>query len=239
GLGPQDPGTGNYVLKANSQTAFPSAALDERQRETTDYGILSYLRSDGARDTQVSLFGRFSSLFFTPGANVGGILYGGNAQTAYKRDVAYGVQAEGAWHLGDAHTLRFGLLYQADDILSRTSSEVLPTAAGGPGSLNPNALCADPDQVCQISDLPVTIADNGSKHAWAYGLYAQDEWKIFPSLTLNYGVRYDQYGAFDAENQLSPRVNAVWTATDTTTVHAGFARYFSPPPIELVAATDI
>src|SRR5262249_3494853 len=133
----------------------------------------------------------------------------------------------------------FGLLYQADDILSRTSSQVLATAAGGPGSLNPNALCADPDQVCQVSDLPPTIGDNGSKHAWAYGLYVQDEWKIFPSLTLNYGVRYDQYGAFDAENQLSPRVNAVWNATETTTVHAGFARYFSPPPIELVASTDI
>lgn len=31
----------------------------------------------------------------------------------------------------------------------------------------------------------------------------------------------------------------VWTPTDTTTVHAGFSRYFSPPPIELVATTDI
>jgi len=239
GLGPQDPGTGNYVLQANGQAAFPSTALDERQREATDYGILSYLRSDGALDTQVSLFGRFSSLFFTPGANVGDILYGGNAQTAYKRDVAYGVQAEGAWHVGDVHTVRFGLLYQADDILSRTSSQVLSTAAGGPANPNPNPLCADSAQVCQVSDVPVTIADNGSKHAWAYGLYVQDEWKIFPSLTLNYGVRYDQYGAFDSENQFSPRVNAVWTPTDTTTMHAGFARYFSPPPIELVAATDI
>src|SRR5579862_2076866 len=178
GLGPQDLGSGNYVLQANGQTAFPSAALDERQREATDYGILSYLRSDGALDTQVSLFGRFSSLFFTPGANVGDILYGGNAQTAYKRDVAYGVQAEGAWHLGDVHTLRFGLLYQADDILSRTASQVLPTAAGGPANPNPNPLCADPAQVCQISTIPVAIADNGSKHAWAYGLYVQDEWKI-------------------------------------------------------------
>jgi len=28
GLGPQDPGTGNYVLQANGQAAFPSTALD-------------------------------------------------------------------------------------------------------------------------------------------------------------------------------------------------------------------
>ncbi|MGZ5927352.1 MAG: TonB-dependent receptor, partial [Rhizomicrobium sp.] len=219
GLGPQDPASGDFVLQANGQTAFPSAALDERQREATDYGILSYLRSDGNLDTQVSLFGRFSSLFFTPGANAGDILYDGLAQTAYKRDVAYGVQAEGAWHLGDTHTVRFGLLYQADDILSTTSSLVLPTAAGGAGISNPNPLCTDPAQTCQVSDVPRAIADNGSKHAWAYGVYVQDEWKIFPKLTLNYGVRYDQYAAFDAENQISPRANLVWTPTETTTVH--------------------
>ena len=109
GLGPLSADSGDYVLKANGQTAFPSSQLDERQREITDYGILSYLRSDGQLDSQVSVFGRYSSLFFTPGANVGDILYDGLAQTAYKRDEAYGVQAESAWHLGDSHTVRFGL----------------------------------------------------------------------------------------------------------------------------------
>ena len=61
----------------------------------------------------------------------------------------------------------------------------------------------------------------------------QDEWKIIPSLTLNYGLRYDQYQAFDAENQISPRANLVWNPTDTTTVHVGYARYFSPPQSNL------
>ena len=46
GLGPLDPGgSGNFVLNANGVTALPSQALDERQREITHYGILSYLRS--------------------------------------------------------------------------------------------------------------------------------------------------------------------------------------------------
>ena len=36
--------------------------------------------------------------------------YDGNAQTAYKRDVAYGLQAEGAWHVGSRYFIRFGLL---------------------------------------------------------------------------------------------------------------------------------
>lgn len=239
GLGPQDPGSGNFLLNANGTTGFPSANLDERQREITHYGILSYLHSMGSLDYQVSAFGRYSSLFFTPGNNVGDILYNGLAQTAYKRDVAYGLQAEGAWRAFTGHTIRFGVLYQADDTLSRTSSQVLATAPGDITNPNPNPLCIDPDQTCQTSAAPLTIADNGSKHGYNYGFYAQDEWAVTDNFTVNYGLRYDAFSAFDAENQLSPRINGVWKPTDTTTIHAGYARYFSPPPFELVASQDV
>ncbi len=242
GLGPLDPGgSGNYLLQANGQTQFPGENLDERQREITHYATLSYLRSSGAVDWQASVFGRYSSLFYTPGSTVGGnnlgdLLYNGISQTAYKRDTAYGTQDEGAWHLGD-HTVRFGVLYEADDLINRTSSLVLPTAAGGPA--NPNPLCTDPTQTCQTSDTPLNIPDNSTKHAWSFSTYLQDEWKLGQKLTVNYGLRYDQYGAYSRGDQLSPRLNAVWTPWDGTVVHAGYSRYFSPPPIELVSNTDI
>jgi outer membrane receptor protein involved in Fe transport len=239
GLGPLNPDSGDFVLNANGATSFPSQNLDERQREITHYGMLSYLHSAGSLDYQISAFGRYSSLFFTPGNNVGDILYNGLAQTAYKRDVSYGLQAEGAWHAFTGHTIRFGVLYQADDTLSRTSSRVLSTDSGGPGSPNPNPLCTDPTQTCQTSAVPLTIADNGSKHGYNYGFYAQDEWAITDKVTINYGLRYDAFHAFDSENQLSPRINGVWKPTDTTTIHAGYARYFTPPPFELVASPDI
>jgi outer membrane receptor protein involved in Fe transport len=239
GLGPQDAGSGNFVLNANGASAYPSQLLDERQREITHYGIVSYLRSAGDVDFQVSFFGRYSSLFYTPGNNVGDVLFNGLAQTAYKRDVAYGTQAEGAWHAGSGHTVRFGLFFQADDTLSRTSSLVLATAPGGAGNPNTNPLCTDPAQTCQTSAAPITIADNGSKHGTSYSLYAQDEWDIGDDVTINYGLRYDAFAAYDKENQLSPRVNGVWKPTDTTTIHAGYARYFSPPPFELVASSAV
>lgn len=217
GLGPDG------ILTANGQFLFSSADLNEVQREITHYGIVSYLRTLGSFDIQVSAFGRFSSLYFTPDP-LGDLLFNGIAQTAYKRDETYGLQAESAWHLASDHTLRAGLIYQADDLTSRTSSQVLAVDVAS-NQTSP--------------DTPLTIMDNGTKHAWSYSLYVQDEWKALPSFTINYGVRWDQFQAFDAEGQLSPRVNFVWTPSDTTIVHGGYSRYFSPPPFELVATTDI
>jgi len=52
-------------------------------------------------------------------------------------------------------------------------------------------------------------------------------------------VRWDQFGAFTSASQISPRINAVWKPWPDTTVHAGYSRYFTPPPIELVSNEHI
>ena len=40
-------------------------------------------------------------------------------------------------------------------------------------------------------------------------------------------------------SQVSPRVGLVYKATPDTTLHAAYARYFTPPPTELVAPKDL
>jgi outer membrane receptor for ferrienterochelin and colicins len=81
--------------------------------------------------------------------------------------------------------------------------------------------------------------DNSNSKAWTYSAYLQDSWKLLDSVTVNYGLRFDQLKAFRSENQLSPRANVVWIPQHGTTIHAGYARYFTPPPFELVASQTI
>ena len=219
---PDPPGLrpdGTYSLLG--QTAFPSANLDQSQRETTAFAIASYLHDAGKLTTQTSLSARYSTLTYRPDV-AGELLYNGVAQYAAKRDTAFGLQSEGAYRASDAHTIRAGLIVQDERGSSHTITNVFTGAPGAP-----------------TSDVPEAIVDDGGKTQWTESVYLQDEWKLQQSLTLNYGLRFDAYQGFRSENQLSPRVNFVWAATPTTTFHAGYSRYFSPAPFENVAAPTI
>ena len=214
---------GDQPLVVDGQTTFPSLALNQSQKEATYFGVASFLHTTDAFTGQVSLFARYSRLTFTPDP-IGDLLFDGIAQAARKQDTAGGIQAEGVYHLGEAHTLRGGVIVQVDRAASATTSQVIPL---------------DPSTGGQTSDQPISIIDNGSRTALTASIYLQDEWRLADALILNYGLRFDQFDGFRHENQLSPRVNLVWTPTRTITVHAGFSRYFSPPPFELVGAKRV
>jgi outer membrane receptor for ferrienterochelin and colicins len=209
-------------LTVNGVSQFPSENLDEHQREVTHFGVLGWQHSAGPLNVQTSLIARYSSLTFVPDAT-GSLLYSGIAEQAFKRNVAYALQSDGSYRLDDSHTLRGGVYLQSDRSLSDTSSSVLPVdAAQRP-----------------IGDTPVTIVDNTGRTETIGSGYLQDEWQLNPVLTVNFGLRFDRYSAFGSESQLSPRLNAVWKATGQTTVHGGYARYFSPPPFELVGSESL
>jgi outer membrane receptor for ferrienterochelin and colicins len=205
-------------LTVSGRSTYPSEQLDERQREGTSYAIATYLRDERPLTLQASLFSRYSTLDYSPDLT-GELLFNGIAQAARKTDLAVGAQVEGAYTLGEAHTLRGGLVLQADRTTSRTTSQVLALDAGG----------------AQIGDQPLSIVNDSRKTGWTASTFLQDEWKLSQVLTFNYGLRFDYLDAFRKEHQFSPRANLVWRPTDDTTVHLGYARYFTPPAFELVA----
>jgi outer membrane receptor protein involved in Fe transport len=219
---------GGLGLTVDGQSNTPSEQLNENQREQTQFAIVSYLYTADKLTTQVSLFGRYSTLAFSPGG-ISDILYNGISQAASKSDTAGGIQAEGSYHLTDQHTLRGGVIVEIDHSTSATTSQVLLID----NNLN------DPNYGGEISDQPYTIVQDGASVAHTYSVYVQDEWKLLSNLTANYGLRFDDFEGYRDETQLSPRLNFVWLPTRSTTVHVGYARYFTPPPFELIGSTSV
>ena len=208
-------------LTVNGQTDFLSNNLNENQREVTQFAAVSLQHSAGPLSVQTSLITRYSSLNFTPDP-LGDLLFNGIAEQAYKRDVAYALQSDGAYQLNESHTLRVGVYAQTDRLTSNTSSLVLQTSGGVP-----------------INDMPVAVIDETRNSQYIESAYLQDEWHINSVLVMNYGARFDHFTAFTNGSQLSPRVNFVWQAAENTTLHAGYSRFFSPPPFELVGSTTV
>jgi outer membrane receptor protein involved in Fe transport len=220
---PNNPGlVPTLGLNVLGTTFFSSNFLNEVQHESNQFGVLSLQKHIDDIDVQISTFVRNSVLSFSPDV-IGDLLFNGVTPFARRSDLAEGVQTDASWRINDSHTLRGGFLGQVETTAFDTTSSVLPVDAMG----------------AQTSVVPINIIDNGARTGELYGVYLQDEWRIFPALTLNCGLRFDGVNEFTSETQLSPRVNLVMKATDETTVHAGYSRYFVPPPFELVTPTAI
>ncbi len=201
---------------------FDSATLNERQNEQNYYGVVAYQKTTGNLNLQVAGYGRDSSVHFMPDP-VGDLYFNGVASDVDRKIISGGLQADLSDVLSDTHILRAGFMFLQEHLQADTTTTVY--------SLDPSG---------NPLGSPYPVVDNGTQHALFLGAYLQDEWKLAPKLTLNYGARFDVYSSsFDHEGQVSPRVNLIWEATDSTTLHAGYARYFTPPPLENVSATTI
>lgn len=192
-------------------TSFNSANLNENEYDSFLFNILALQTHGSNFDTQLSFFSRYAEIHFVPDI-FGDLVFNDVASDVTRQSVLNGVQFDGSYRVNDVHTLRAGFAVSGEQTWVDNTSTVLPLDAMG----NP-------------LPTPVTIVDADSELGWNLGGYVQDEWKLTNNLTLNTGLRFDQLFQFVTANQLSPRIALVYKPLPDTTLHAGYARYFTPP----------
>jgi outer membrane receptor protein involved in Fe transport len=220
---PDNPGQPqNFAL--NGVSGFSSSSLDERQFEHNTYAVAALQGGLNEKtDYQLAFFTRYSDVLFKPDP-VGDLIFNGIASRDERDSLTNGVQNDFTWRYNDVHTIRSGWMFSYEQAQSNSSSSVFPGFFDSGGG-----------QDVQTGGTPFTLTQNSSIPAELFGAYLQDEWRLTDRLVVNYGARFDAYSAYVHDSQISPRIGIIYDATSSTRLHAGYARYFTPPPTELIA----
>jgi len=187
-----------------------STTLNENEYDTYVANIAAWQRHGSDGDAQIAVYSRYAMIHFVPDL-IGDLEFNDVASDVTRESVLNGIQGDASYLVNDRHTLRFGFGVSEENTNIGSNYTVLP---GSPGA---------------VTGPPFQITDKSSLVGWNIGAYVQDEWKLTNQLTLNSGLRFDQLYQYVDANQLSPRLALVYKPFEATTLHAGYARYFTPP----------
>lgn len=145
-----------------------------------------------------------------PNFNIAGFQQtGGNAST-YTRNQTFQIMDNLTWSKG-SHTFKFGADYRYLTGISQNVYAALRlgqynfngAVTGLPSSANPyigNPFAAFLLGIPDKSFLDSVVQPNLDGYDPAYAFYAQDDWKVTPRLTINYGMRYELHPKFYDHN---------------------------------------
>jgi outer membrane receptor protein involved in Fe transport len=193
-------------------TNYNSLTLNENEFDTYIVNIAALQKKGTDGDAQFAVFSRYAKINFVPDI-FGDLVFNDVASNVIRESLLNGVQLDTSYIVNDRHTLRGGFVVTEEKTNVSNVSTVLPVDPVS-GAISPN---------------PFAIADVNTLVGWNIGTYIQDEWKLTDQLTLNAGLRFDQLYQFVDANQFSPRLALVYKPFAGTTIHAGYARYFTPP----------
>jgi outer membrane receptor protein involved in Fe transport len=170
-----------------------------------------------------------------PTVSIAGVAsFGTSSGSPTRRENAMYQLVNNVSYVSGAHALRLGVdfLYNDDRITYPRSARGSYTFSSLPnfqaGTYN-NAGFTQTFGVSEVSQTNPNV-----------GIYAQDEWKVGPRVTLNLGVRYDlQYlETIDTDtNNISPRLGVAWSpfASRRTIVRGSAGLFYDRVPLRALA----
>lgn len=203
--------------------SYPNSAnTSATELEQNYFGILALQGSNGPKlDYQIALFSRYYKLTYNPDP-IGDLAYNGIADKILHTGFVNGMQEDTSYHLNQQHTIEAGYYISGETLEEDNHALVFPISSEGvPGTV------------------PETEIDNFNGKALLFGLYAQDRLNPLPNLELLLGARYDIMNYFGWQKQFSPRMGLVYSLSPSTTLNAGYARYFQVPPFESVLVNTV
>ncbi|MGA9725702.1 MAG: TonB-dependent receptor [Candidatus Binatus sp.] len=200
---------------------YPSAKVRENQFEQNYFNVLALQGIVGENiDYQIAPFSRYSTVTFNPD-HTGDLIFNGAAAKVFRSDWGNGFQLDTAYHGIADHTFRLGGYFDAERAEIDNHESTFRIVNGTPLTT------------------PTSFVDDIGLQTWIYSGYIQDEWKLTPKLTFNYGVRFDLYDGLVRADQASPRAAFEYKLFKGTTLHAGYSRQMTPPETELVQVNNI
>ena len=200
---------------------FDSRNVKDWQREENYYNVIALQGTVDRFDYQLAGIDRYSRVAFYPDSR-GDLIFNGIAANVVRSSFTNGFQLDTGYRLTDTDTIRTGGQFSGNGVAIQNRALVFPADSMG----------------MQTRNVPFRVVDNTSVTEFFYGGYLQNEWRPLDGLIVNVGARLDRYRGFTEGSQLSPRAGLSYQLTPATVVHAAYSRYFTPPPAELVTATD-
>lgn len=94
---------------------------------------------------------------------------------------------------------------------------------------NPNCQPAGPSCTGILSQYSIThiASPTVSARATDVGLYAEDDWKVRPTLTVSYGLRFESQNFIHDQGDFAPRLSAAYALGKKTVLRAGAGVFYT------------